>query len=45
MADKDFDLDEMLADIDETNSHEEIDFGKSVGKEIEPSQGDVPTAL
>jgi antitoxin component of MazEF toxin-antitoxin module len=44
MAEKDFDLDELLADIDETNIHGEVDFGKPVGKEIEPSQGDAPTA-
>jgi hypothetical protein len=45
MTEKDFDLDELLADIDETNIQEEIDFGKPVGNEIEPSQGDAPTAL
>lgn len=44
MDEKNFDLDKLLADIDETNTHEEVDFGKPVGKEIEPSQGDAPTA-
>jgi antitoxin component of MazEF toxin-antitoxin module len=35
MAEKDFDLDELLADIDETNIHEEVDFGKPKGEEFD----------
>jgi antitoxin component of MazEF toxin-antitoxin module len=30
-----FDLDELLADIDETNIHEEVDFGKPKGEEFD----------
>jgi antitoxin component of MazEF toxin-antitoxin module len=35
MAEKDFDLDELLADIDETKIHEEVDFGKPEGEEFD----------
>jgi hypothetical protein len=35
MAEKDFDLDDLLADIDVTNIHGEVDFGKSEGQEFD----------